>query len=74
MRNRIERERFRSEAISRVPRKQKINLEKVMGHNTLCLKSGCSITPERIRRVDLQTVECPECGVLTPEKRDGSGQ
>ena len=29
--------------------------------NTVCTKCGCSITPDRIRRVDFQRVECPEC-------------
>jgi predicted RNA-binding Zn-ribbon protein involved in translation (DUF1610 family) len=48
---------------SGVPQKQKINLEKVMASlNTICTKCGYSIPPARIRRVDFEQVQCPECG------------
>jgi ribosomal protein S27AE len=64
------------ETISRLPRKQKINLEKVMApQNTACTKCGCSITPDKIRRVDFQRVECPECGErFVPAKHGELGQ
>jgi predicted RNA-binding Zn-ribbon protein involved in translation (DUF1610 family) len=46
-----------------VPRKQKINLEKVRAAlDTVCPKCGCPITPAKIRRIDFESVECPECG------------
>jgi ribosomal protein S27AE len=46
-----------------VPQKQKINLEKVMASlNTACPKCGCSITPDKIRRIDFQRIVCSECG------------
>jgi ribosomal protein L32 len=46
-----------------VPQKQKLNLEKVMASlNTVCPKCGCSITPDKIRRIDFQLVVCPDCG------------
>ena len=59
-----------------MPRKQKINPEKVMAAlNTVCTKRGYSITPARIRRVDFQRVECPECGErFVPAKHGELGQ
>jgi ribosomal protein S27AE len=46
-----------------MPLKQKINLEKVKAAlNTLCPKCGYSIAPDRIRRIDFEQLECPECG------------
>jgi predicted RNA-binding Zn-ribbon protein involved in translation (DUF1610 family) len=46
-----------------MPQKQKINLEKVKAAlNTVCPKCGCSITPDKIRRIDSEQIECPECG------------
>ncbi len=46
-----------------MPQKQKINFEKVNASlNTLCHKCGCSITPDKIRRIDFEQVMCPECG------------
>ena len=52
------------ETISRVARKQKINLERVRAslYNTVCPKCGRSITPDKIRRIDFQRIRCPECG------------
>jgi predicted RNA-binding Zn-ribbon protein involved in translation (DUF1610 family) len=45
-----------------VPRKQKINLEKVLASlNTVCPKCGCSIAPDKIRRVGYEMI-CPACG------------
>jgi len=39
------------------------NLEIVLASlNTVCPKCGYSITPDRIRRIDSQRVQCPECG------------
>ena len=40
------------------------DLEKVRVslYNTVCPKCGCSITPDKIRRIDLQRIRCPECG------------
>jgi predicted RNA-binding Zn-ribbon protein involved in translation (DUF1610 family) len=59
-----------------VPQKQKINLTKVKASlNTVCPKCGCSIAPDKIRRIDFQQVRCPECGErFVPEKRGESGQ
>ena len=46
-----------------MPRKQKINLEKVLASlNTVCPKCECSITPDKIRRIDFERMICPECG------------
>jgi hypothetical protein len=40
--------------------KQKINRAKVMAAlNTLCPKCGYSISPDKIRRVDFDKMECP---------------
>jgi ribosomal protein S27AE len=45
-----------------MPKKQKINLEKVLSSlNTVCPKCGYSIPPERMRRVDFERIKCPEC-------------
>jgi len=58
-----------------MPKKQKINLEKVLASlNTLCPKCGYSIPPERLRRVDFERIKCPECSELfAPQKRRESG-
>jgi ribosomal protein S27AE len=46
-----------------MPRKQKINREKVQAPlNTLCPKCNYSIPPAEIRRVDFDTMKCPKCG------------
>jgi ribosomal protein S27AE len=46
-----------------MPRKQKINLEKVkVALNTVCPKCAYSIPPDKIRRIDFERMECPECG------------
>jgi len=57
----------------RVPRKQKINLEKVLASlNTVCPKCGYSITPEKIRRIDFERMQCPECGErFRPREKKG---
>jgi len=54
-----------------VPRKQKINLGKVLASlNIPCPKCGYSIAPDKLRRIDSQQIECPECGEhFIPEKR-----
>ena len=46
-----------------MPSKQKINLVKVKAAlNTVCTKCGYAIPPARIRRIDSEQIECPECG------------
>jgi RNA polymerase-binding transcription factor DksA len=46
-----------------MPRKPKINLEKVKAAlNTICTKCGYAIPPDRIRRIDSEQIECLECG------------
>jgi len=46
-----------------MPSKQKINLAKVLASlNTTCTQCGYSIPPDKLSRVDTQSVECPECG------------
>ncbi len=46
-----------------VPQKPKINLDKVLASlSTVCPKCGYSITPDKIRRIDSERIECPECG------------
>jgi DNA-directed RNA polymerase subunit RPC12/RpoP len=46
-----------------MPSKQKINLEKVRAAlNVVCPKCGYAIPPDRIRRIDSEQIECPECG------------
>ena len=46
-----------------MPSKQKIDREKVNAAlNALCPKCGYSIPPAEIRRVDFDTMKCPECG------------
>jgi predicted RNA-binding Zn-ribbon protein involved in translation (DUF1610 family) len=46
-----------------MPKKQKINLAKVLASlNTTCTKCGYSIPPEEKRRVDFEHMLCPKCG------------
>jgi ribosomal protein S27AE len=46
-----------------MPRSRKINLEKVLASlNTTCPKCGFAITPDQIKRVDFERMECPKCG------------
>ena len=46
-----------------MPHKQRINREKVQAAlSTLCPKCGYSIPPAEIRRVDFDTMKCPQCG------------
>jgi predicted RNA-binding Zn-ribbon protein involved in translation (DUF1610 family) len=54
-----------------MPRKQKINLEKVLASlNTLCSKCGYSIPPAETCRLDTQRMKCPKCGeVFTSVKK-----
>ena len=34
-----------------------------------CPKCGCTITPDQVKRVDFERVECPKCGErFRPEK------
>ena len=51
------------ETILPMPKKRKINLERVRASlNTLCAKCGYSMPPQEIRRVTFYEVECPKCG------------
>jgi ribosomal protein S27AE len=44
-------------------RSRKIDLEKVRASlNTTCLRCGFTITPDLVKRVDFERVECPKCG------------
>jgi ribosomal protein S27AE len=46
-----------------MPKKQKINLAKVLAAlNTPCPKCGYSIPPGEKRRVDFEHMQCPKCG------------
>lgn len=46
-----------------MPKKQKINLAKVIASlNTPCSKCGYSIPPAERRRVDSYQIKCPKCG------------
>jgi hypothetical protein len=46
-----------------MPRSRKINLEKVQGWlNTKRPKCGFTITPDLVKRVDFERMECPQCG------------
>jgi ribosomal protein S27AE len=45
-----------------MPKKQKINLAKVLASlNTSCPRCGYSIGPAERRHVDFEHVECPKC-------------
>jgi hypothetical protein len=47
----------------------------VRGFESLDVKCGCPIAPDKIRRIDFRQVECPECGEhFIPEKRGKSSQ
>lgn len=56
-----------------MPRKPKINLEKVKASlNTVCTKCGYAIPLDKVRRIDFDQLECPECGQrFTPGVRSG---
>jgi ribosomal protein S27AE len=44
-------------------RSRKINLEKVQASlNKTCPKCGFTITPDLVKRVDFDRIECPKCG------------
>ena len=46
-----------------MPRSQKIDLAKVQASlNTTCPKCGFTITPDQVKRVDFERMECPKCG------------
>jgi ribosomal protein S27AE len=46
-----------------MPRSRKINREKVMAAlNKTCPKCGFVITPDQVKRVDFERIECPKCG------------
>jgi ribosomal protein S27AE len=46
-----------------MPRSGKISLEKVRASlNTTCPKCGLPITPDQVKRVDFERMECPKCG------------
>jgi hypothetical protein len=55
-----------------MPKKQKINLEKVLAPmNTLCPKCGRVIQPAEIRRVSFDEIECPERGARFKTRPSG---
>jgi ribosomal protein S27AE len=44
-------------------RSRKINREKVLASlDKTCPKCGFTITPDLVKRVDFERIECPECG------------
>jgi ribosomal protein S27AE len=46
-----------------MPQSRKINLEKVLASlDTKCPKCGFTITPDLVKRVDFERIECPKCG------------
>jgi predicted RNA-binding Zn-ribbon protein involved in translation (DUF1610 family) len=46
-----------------MPRSRKINLEKVRASlDKTCPKCGFTITPDLVKRVDSERMECLECG------------
>jgi RNA polymerase-binding transcription factor DksA len=43
--------------------KRKIDLEKVRASLfTVCLNCGHAIPPEKLKRIDSDCIQCPECG------------
>jgi len=47
-----------------MPRKDKINLEKIKASLfTLCTECGYKIPPAEERRIDFDHVRCPKCGI-----------
>jgi predicted RNA-binding Zn-ribbon protein involved in translation (DUF1610 family) len=54
-----------------MPRKPKINLEKVRAAlDTLCPKCGKTIPPAEVQRIDFTRVKCPACGeAFVPSRR-----
>lgn len=46
-----------------MPTRKRIDLDRVMAALDIrCPKCACTITPDRIRRLDFEQIECPECG------------
>ena len=46
-----------------MPRSRKINLEKVLASlDKPCPKCGFTITPDLVKRVDFERIQCPKCG------------
>jgi len=46
-----------------VPRSRKINLERVRASlDKTCPKCGFTITPDLVKRLDFERMECPKCG------------
>jgi ribosomal protein S27AE len=46
-----------------MPQSRKINLEKVLASlDRICPKCGFVITPDLVKRIDFETMECPKCG------------
>ena len=46
-----------------MPRSRKINLEKLQASlDKTCRKCGFTITPDQVKRVDFERIECPQCG------------
>lgn len=59
-----------------MPRKLKINLEKVLASlNTLCPKCGYQIPPNETRRTSFTEMKCPKCkAVFVPGQKSKSGE
>jgi ribosomal protein S27AE len=56
-----------------MPRKQKIDRDKVMASlDAACPKCGCSITPDKVQRIDFARIECPVCHEQFIPSRKGS--
>ena len=54
---------FRFRLDVKVPRFRKINLEKVRSSlDKTCRKCGFTITPDLVKLVDSDQIECPKCG------------
>jgi ribosomal protein S27AE len=57
-----------------MPRSRKINLEQVRASlDKTCPKCGFTITPDLVKRVDFERMECPNCGErLSPSVQAGT--
>jgi ribosomal protein L37AE/L43A len=49
--------------IERMSRSRKIDLEQIRASlDKMCPKCGATITPDLVKRVDFEWIECPKCG------------
>ena len=54
---------FHTSNMTPMPRSRKFNLEKVQASlDKICPKRGFTITPDQVKRVDFERVECPKFG------------